>query len=132
MAAEELLFVYGSLRKGAAFEKAQMLAGRAEHRGPASAIGRLYLIDWYPGFVPGDDARDRVMGDLFVLRDEALLAELDLYEGCGPDNPHPQEYRRKRICVDTPDGAVEAWAYLYNWPVEGHVPIPDGDFLAPR
>lgn len=89
MAGREFLFVYGSLRKGADFEKARMLDGMAIHRGAGYAIGRLYLIDWYPGFVPSDDAAERVRGDLFALDDDALLAALDAYEGCGPDDPHP-------------------------------------------
>ena len=107
MAGEDLLFVYGSLRKGAAFEKADLLAGRAAYRGPAVATGHLYRIDWYPGFVPGTEGR--VIGDLFALRDAALLVALDAYEGCAPADPAPQEYRRDRITVQGDSGPILAW-----------------------
>nr|WP_184015891.1 gamma-glutamylcyclotransferase family protein [Sphingobium boeckii] len=124
------MFVYGSLRKGAPFEQASMLEGRADYRGAGHAMGRLYRIDWYPGFVRGDDPTEQVRGDLFAVRDAALFAALDAYEGCAPGDPHPQEYRREKIAIRMARGHVEAWTYVYNWPVADHMLIPGGDFLA--
>jgi len=130
MPAAPLLFVYGSLRRAADFPEARMLAAGADHLGTATARGRLYRIAWYPGMVASDDPAERVTGDLFALRDPALLAALDAYEGCGPADPAPQEYRRARITVESAAGPVEAWAYLFAHPLGHHPRIPGGDFLA--
>ena len=127
----ELLFVYGSLRRAAGSAEADMLAAGADHLGPATARGKLYRIDWYPGMIASGDPADRVTGDLFSVRDPALWPKLDAYEGCGPADPVPQEYRRARIQVEAAEGSAEAWAYLYAWDVAGCIEIPGGDFLAP-
>jgi len=126
----DLLFVYGTLRRTARSPEARLLADLAVHRGPASVRGRIYRIDDYPGLVLSDDPADLVAGDLFAFEDRAVLAWLDGYEGCGPEDAEPQEYRRARIAVETGDGTVEAWAYLYNWPIDGLAWIAGGDFLA--
>jgi len=130
MPAAPLLFVYGSLRRAADFPEARMLAAGADHLGTATARGRLYRIAWYPGMVASDDPAERVTGDLFALRDPALLAALDAYEGCGPSDPAPQEYCRARILVESEAGPVEAWAYLFAHPLDDHPRITGGDFLA--
>ena len=125
----DLLFVYGSLRRAADFPEARLLAEAGVYRGPARAQGRLYRIDWYPGFVPSADPLQWVVGDLFALEDGPLLAMLDGYEGCGPDDPEPHEFRRARIIVEAPGGTIQAWAYLYAGPIDASRWIPGGDFL---
>ncbi|MFD2430104.1 gamma-glutamylcyclotransferase [Sphingobium scionense] len=72
-------------------------------------------------------------GDLLALPDaEGLLARLDAYEECRPDDPQPHEYRRERRVVETANGPVEAWVYLYALSVTGHRVIASGDYLAER
>jgi gamma-glutamylcyclotransferase (GGCT)/AIG2-like uncharacterized protein YtfP len=126
---DDLLFVYGTLRKGCPHPMALRLANEADYHGPASASGQLYRIVDYPGFVPASEGR--VQGDLFRLfQADETLAWLDDYEECAPHFPTPQEYRRERLMVDGPCGAVEAWTYVYAPPVENLVQIEGGDFLA--
>ena len=126
---EALLFVYGTLRPGFGGEMAAWLAGVAEYRGRAVARGALYRVDYYPGFVPGEAGE--VVGDLVLLRDAAaLLPLIDAHEECTADFPEPHEYRRERLMVEGVMGAVEAWTYVYAYPVEGLARIVGGDFLA--
>ncbi|MFD1105193.1 gamma-glutamylcyclotransferase family protein [Sphingobium olei] len=126
---DDLLFVYGTLRKGCPHSRALRLAAEAAYVGAASASGHLYRVADYPGFVPGSEGR--VCGDLFRLaRPHVTLAWLDEYEECAPHFPAPHEYRRQRLTVDGPHGGAEAWTYVYALPVGNLEPIDGGDFLA--
>ncbi|MBY8824748.1 gamma-glutamylcyclotransferase family protein [Sphingomonas colocasiae] len=127
MADDALIFVYGTLRPGGSAE-ARMI-GHGRWLGPATATGRLYRISHYPGFV-ADTGDDVVQGAVFEAADPgALLAELDIYEGCGPDDDAPHEYQRVRIDICHRGRSRTAWAYVYAWPVDEANHIGDGDFL---
>ncbi|MBB3981800.1 gamma-glutamylcyclotransferase (GGCT)/AIG2-like uncharacterized protein YtfP [Sphingobium fontiphilum] len=129
MSDENFLFVYGTLRRGHDGRMARWLAERSRLIGLALAAGRLYRVADYPGFVPGDGGQ--VVGDLLALADvAATLAALDDYEECSDLFPAPHEYRRERIMVDGPDGAVTAWTYIYALPASGLALIDNGDFKA--
>lgn len=125
----DTLFVYGTLRRSVRHPMAHWLKRRARHLGPASVRGRLYAIDRYPGLVL-DPARLCVIGELYCLRrPAAALRELDRYEGCAPGQLRPYEFIRREVLVDTAGrGAIPAWVYLYNRPVEARRLIPTGDF----
>lgn len=124
-----LLFVYGTLRRGCAGPMADYLENAACYRGVASARGALFMVDGYPGFVPGDGGI--VHGDLFELTDPAnSLDVLDDYEECGAKWPAPQEYDRVRITVTQGTEASEAWTYVYMHDSAALPVIASGDFLA--
>lgn len=95
------LFVYGTLRDG---------------KSPTAYIkGRLYLISWFPGVVPGDD---KIRGEVHEVTDQQLL-DFDRYEGIVGD-PKRDLYRRERITAELKDGGtVECWVYLFNQDVGG-------------
>jgi gamma-glutamylcyclotransferase (GGCT)/AIG2-like uncharacterized protein YtfP len=105
-------------------ENGQLL-GRATYR------GRLYRITHYPGVVPSRDPKETVVGDVFRLRDpNRVLRRLDIYEGCGLAPRKRSEYVREVVAVTLEaGGAIEAWTYLYNWPVKASGHIRSGDFL---
>ncbi|MEQ8936498.1 MAG: gamma-glutamylcyclotransferase family protein [Amphiplicatus sp.] len=127
----DFLFVYGTLRAAREDPLAQRLRNEASLLGTGAMQGRLYRIDWYPGAVDSLTETDFVYGDLYRLSEAAqLLKELDAYEGCGEDDPHPHEYRRERRAVRLGAEHFDAWVYLYNWSLEGKALIPGGDFLA--
>lgn len=69
------------------------------------------------------DARAALPGAVLHV-DDALLAALDHKEG------HPERYRRDRLPVRTPRGAIEAWVYVVTpawrrstpvWPRRGYL-----------
>lgn len=126
-----LLFVYGTLRRGATAPLAERLLADAFWRGRASMRGKLYHIAWYPGLVETDNPVDRVVGDLYQLQDDAALWHaLDEYEGCSAECPTPHEYQRVRREVVLENGtSYQAWVYLYQGSVEGKARIISGDFL---
>ncbi len=108
----DLLFVYGSLRRGCDNDEARALHAGADWAGIGWVWGFLGEIDGYPVLTP-DAAGERVEGDLFHMRDPAaLLALLDVYEGCAPDSPAPHDYLRVVMSVETTRGARRAWLYI--------------------
>jgi gamma-glutamylcyclotransferase (GGCT)/AIG2-like uncharacterized protein YtfP len=125
----DLLFVYGTLMRGFDHPMAQLLSRNAAFVGEARCGGRLHLIKHYPGLVLSDAPDEMVSGELYRLRrpDELLR---DMYEACGEGFVAPTEYVRQMLPVTLDDStAVEAWTYIYNWPV-AHLPrIASGRFL---
>ena len=114
------LFVYGTLRRGAAREPARRLANEARHLGLAEITGELLLLGRYPGLV---DGKHRVTGDLFELANPRIsLPWLDEYEG--------PEFEREVRPVTLADGrGIRAWVYRYLGEVGDSPRIPGGDFL---
>jgi gamma-glutamylcyclotransferase (GGCT)/AIG2-like uncharacterized protein YtfP len=125
------LFVYGTLMRGFDHPMAQLLSRSADFVGEGRCRGRLYLVKHYPGLVLTDGTDDVVFGELFRLRSpEELLREFDMYEACGEGFVEPTEYVRRILPVTLGEGAVmEAWTYVYNWPVAGLSRIASGRFL---
>ncbi len=124
-----LVFVYGTLRSGAAQHARLAGATLLDH---GFVRGRLYAPGADPGAVLGGPARDRIAGEVFRLRRPVRdLAALDAYEGLVPEG----EYRRVRCSVATRHlGRIRAWIYVYDRSVAGLAIIPGGVFsrgLAP-
>jgi gamma-glutamylcyclotransferase (GGCT)/AIG2-like uncharacterized protein YtfP len=125
------LFVYGSLRRASGHPMAEFLIARSRFMGAASAPGCLFRLGPYSGMVDAAAEGERVRGELYELHEpEATLADLDRYEGCGPDDPTPYLFERALVAA-TPDGGEprSAWAYLYRGPLTGARHIPSGDYL---
>jgi gamma-glutamylcyclotransferase (GGCT)/AIG2-like uncharacterized protein YtfP len=106
--AKELLFVYGTLRRGASRGGyAARLEAEAEWLGPARTPGRLYQVNPdYPGMVKAEDAQEWVNGEVWRFGDPRLWKALDDYEGT--------EYVRVKCVVTMANGEErKAWVYLY-------------------
>jgi gamma-glutamylcyclotransferase (GGCT)/AIG2-like uncharacterized protein YtfP len=129
----DLLFVYGTLMRGFEHPMAKLLSANADYVGAARCRGRLYRVEHYPALVLSNDSTDIVLGEVFRLRfRDELLRELDMYEACGEGFPQPTEYLRQMSRVTLSHGAtVEAWTYVYNWPVTELKRIASGNFLKP-
>jgi gamma-glutamylcyclotransferase (GGCT)/AIG2-like uncharacterized protein YtfP len=125
------LFVYGTLMRGFENPMAQLLSRSADFIGKARCRGRIYRVQYYPGLQLSDDPADIVFGELYRLRAcDALLRELDMYEACGEGFAEPTEYVRQMLSVTLDGGSsVDAWTYVYNWPVEGMPRIASGRFV---
>lgn len=118
----------------------QLIAENSEYIGEGHIHARIYEIDGYPGAIESDKPDEKVVGELYSISNrEILLAELDYYEGCSEDYPHPQAYVRKQLSVlvdqSLPEGdesnitSVSAWVYIYNHPVSEDRLIPSGDYF---
>jgi gamma-glutamylcyclotransferase (GGCT)/AIG2-like uncharacterized protein YtfP len=128
--APDLLFVYGTLRRGSDHPNAARLADESAWLGTATLTGTLYRVCWHPALtLAGIDA---VTGDLLRLHDPAAsLPWLDAFEGCAVDDPLPHDYRRERTQVMTADGPATALVYVWNLPLGGLERIASGDWLMP-
>jgi len=110
--ASDLLFVYGTLRRGATRggernPYAIRLEQEATWLGTARVPGRLYQVNVdYPGMTPPESEDEWVPGEMWQFSDAELWQALDGYEG--------DEYSRATCLVTLPNGRHrEAWVYLY-------------------
>ena len=111
--ATELLFVYGTLRRGSTRGGfAARLEAEADWLGAAQVRGSLYQVHPdYPGLAEPQSENDWITGEVWEFADPALWAALDQYEGA--------EYVRVRRPVTITNGEMangeprEAWVYLY-------------------
>ncbi len=121
-AGREMVFVYGTLRRGASNH---WRMDGAEFIASGTVAGGMHRIDWYPGVVLGGNGR--VHGEVFAAGPERLAA-LDAFEGVGAGVPG-SEYRRVRTAVLTEKGEVEAWIWEWTGPVDGRMRVESGDWL---
>lgn len=119
------LFLYGTLMTGEPGYRELELQGRLTLIARDRIAGTLYDLGDYPGAVPGGTGM--IMGELFLPRDDGVLAMLDKYEVYDPASPAESEYMRVR--VKTLDRAVNAWTYAYNQDVNGAPVIASGCWL---
>jgi gamma-glutamylcyclotransferase (GGCT)/AIG2-like uncharacterized protein YtfP len=121
-----LLFVYGTLLQPGN-EFANHLARRCRYLQSGKIRGTLYDVGEYPGLIICNTSA-YVYGSIYEIDDEALKL-IDAYEGYGEDQDIPNLYLRKLRLIETENGPVDAWVYIYNHPVEGLDKIPSGDYL---
>lgn len=118
----DLLFVYGTLRKGERADLSNKLGTR--FMGEDAISGALHDTGYgFPGvkdvkeeFSPGACI---VKGDVFRLENETVIAILDAYEN------YPQMYDRK--VVKSAKGR-DVWVYTYNYDVPEDSKISGGDW----
>lgn len=130
----DYLFVYGTLRSDSYSDShRQLIAPDFSLVSRATMAGRLYAIVDYPGMLPPEEATDLVIGEVYTFTGgEDQLLTLDEYEGCATHSPTPHLYTRRREKAWLRDGStVEAWTYIYNFPVSETMLIRSGDFLDP-
>ena len=129
---DDLLFVYGTLRRSSRSEMSRLLSRCADFVAEGTYQGRLYQVGYYPGVVASDSPDEQVRGEVYALREpEILLAKIDLYEECSPGFAGPTEYVRRHERITFQDGSTcYAWVYVYNRSTSKLVQIPSGDFVA--
>ncbi len=126
----DLLFVYGTLRRACPTGAHHIYLSGAEFIAPAQIRGRLYRVSYYPALEL--NAEGWVQGEIYRLRDEQQLAQLDAYEECTYPALPEQEYQRCLIQAEAANGQnYKAWVYAYQRPLHDLPPIASGDFLTP-
>ena len=125
---QNLLFVYGTLlQPGNDF--AGYLKRTCTYLSPGKIKGLLYDIGEYPGIIINNHATGYVHGSIYRLHHPIQnLKVFDDYEGFGAGQDQPNLYVRSLTSIETGDGFIDAWIYLYNLPVDGLPLIPSGNY----
>lgn len=125
-----LLFVYGSLRRGARAHG--RLRPVAQYLGSAVIAGRLYDLGCYPAARPARRPGERVHGELYRLTRPRALEALDRYENVDLAVSHGGEYRRAMAPVELAGRRLRAWVYWYDRPLRGARRIRSGVWRGSR
>jgi len=116
------LFVYGTLMSGQ--KRFNQLESYVLSQHDASVRGHLHHLGDYPGMKLGDG---RVHGQLMNIDDvEACLERMDSIEGFLGFGHHDSLFDRTIVHVETEQGQVWAWTYLYAGDVGDESIINDG------
>ena len=129
MATNNYLFVYGTLLKKGN-KSADFLKSHCSLYAEGRFKGLLYNLEEYPGAVSVPLGDDFVYGSIFTIDgDGAILRLLDDYECFGDDQPQPNEFVRELINVETDNGVLACWVYLYNLGVKGLDKVESGKYI---
>lgn len=122
----ELVFVYGTLRRGGSNH---FRMDSADYVTEGRICGKMYKIDWYPGLVL-DDAGDDILGEVYSV-DSELLGNLDSFENVSAGDTEGREYRRVLTTVTRPDGeTLNAWIWEWLGEIDENQRLSGGDWLA--
>ena len=102
----ELLFVYGSLKKG--FDNHSLLGNSAKRLGKARTVKKFSMYEDsfgnYPYIV--DEPYSKIKGELYQITRAELMQKIDEFEGV------PDYYIRKKIEVKSHHGVKRAFVYI--------------------
>lgn len=104
------LFVFGTLRRGQ--RNHHLLARRYVRMRPA----RLHGFARTEPLMIRSRPEASVAGELYFIRPdayEATLRDCDELEGIPPGRTVGRDYCRWRVTVETPEGPMDAWAYVH-------------------
>ncbi len=104
----ELLFVYGSLKKG--FDNHQILSKYAKRLGKATTVKKFGMFEDSFGNYPYliSTPHTRVHGELYQITRRELMEKIDKFEGV------PEYYQRKKIEVKSHHGVQRAFVYIQS------------------
>lgn len=124
---DDLVFVYGALRRGASQE---LRMDGAVFIASGEVAGQLVRIEAFPAFVPGA-AGKWVKGEVFRISPE-LLARVEEFQQMSVVGAESGGFRRIRVEVN-PEGSVGmvhvAWSWQWTGPVDQQDLIHSGDWL---
>lgn len=118
------LFVYGTLLSASKKPMARQLRRHSQLRGTGFFPGQLFDLGAYPGAIYNPKAAGFVHGELYtfsVADSPGLLQALDAYEG--------DAYVRAVVPVQTEDGLVNCWTYLFTQPTHSFPLIASGRYF---
>jgi len=102
----ELLFVYGSLKKG--FDNHNLLGNSAKRLGKARTVKKFSMYEDsfgnYPYIV--DEPYSKIKGEIYQITRADLMQKIDEFEGA------PDYYIRKKIEVKSHHGVQRAFVYI--------------------
>jgi gamma-glutamylcyclotransferase (GGCT)/AIG2-like uncharacterized protein YtfP len=92
--------------------------------------GKLYDAGEYPAAVLNSEGDDYIYGVILHINDpEKVFPVIDDYEGFGVEQQQqPNEFVRVTTEVETEQGLVICWVYVYNLPTTGLALIENGKY----
>lgn len=104
----ELLFVYGSLKKG--FDNHNLLSKYAKRLGKARTVKKFAMYEDSFGNYPYliDAPLSKIKGELYQITRAELMQRIDEFEGA------PDYYERKKIEVKFHHGVKRAFVYIQS------------------
>ena len=104
----ELLFVYGSLKKG--FDNHNLLNKHAKRLGKAHTVKKFSMFEDSFGNYPYiiDVPHAKIKGELYQINRAELMKRIDEFEGV------PNYYERKKIEVKSHHGVKRAFVYIQS------------------
>ncbi|MDH5753240.1 MAG: gamma-glutamylcyclotransferase [Deltaproteobacteria bacterium] len=132
----QLLFCYGTLRRGTGHELSLLLERREKYLGRARFEGVLYDMGSYPAALSVAGSHPGILGDVYALYHPGeVLDIMDRYEGCTENDIRPHEYRREKHAVrmepgGPATGVARAWVYVLNRDPGTAPRIEGGDYLS--
>lgn len=125
----DLLFVYGTLLL-ADNEFANYLTRNATFCCKGTIQGKLYDVGNYPALVVNDAGNYDISGTVYRLHSvDEVLKYLDPYEGFGEGEELPYLFIREGLPIQTDQGIMTCWVYLYNRSITGLTEIATGDYI---
>jgi gamma-glutamylcyclotransferase (GGCT)/AIG2-like uncharacterized protein YtfP len=130
----DFIFVYGTLRRGERMDLTKQKRNWELDFVTRDRInGQMFTLGAYPGvkhvnsrFDPNDPT---VIGEVFRLRGQSIVAILDAYEGYNADAPTTGLYNRCQVRSER--GRI-VWVYTYNGMVLPEQLIESGDWCRNR
>ena len=132
---KDLLFTYGTLRRGVESPMQRFLTDHTTWVGEAVFRGKLYFVGGHPAAIPSSSEEDTIIGDLFEIQTTSdLIQRLDQYEGFNRNNPKASLYIRekRKVRLKKSNAVHEAWIYIFNGPKDRSTVIESGDYLSFR
>jgi gamma-glutamylcyclotransferase (GGCT)/AIG2-like uncharacterized protein YtfP len=125
----QYLFVYGTLLDEGNTYAAYLYEHSVFYR-KGKFRGTLYNIGNYPGAILQLVSGSYDYGSIFLINDpKSVLKELDDYEGFGDDFAQPNEFIRVLVTVETENGQLACWVYIYNHDTSGLPRVASGTYL---
>lgn len=104
----ELLFVYGSLKKG--FDNHNLIAEYAKRLGRAHTVKKFGMFEDTFGNYPYliHSPYEKIKGELYSIVRKELMEKIDEFEGA------PDYYKREKIEVKSHHGVQRAFVYIQD------------------
>lgn len=124
---EELnhIFIYGTLMKDYENYKKFSLSEKLNYIGKGKLNGTMYDLGDYPGIIINDQDSS-IKGELYKIKDQRILRDLDEFECYHPDSVKESLYIRKEVQLTKP--SIKSWCYIYNKSINNKNKIKSGDW----